>query len=367
MSTYYYMIDYLTESPLIVQIIWSLSIVFITLTTGLIFYLAYLRRGLRKKARITAVYQQKYESYLINYLYAGNEEEEITAQQQVIINQLKNATVDPFIRKILISQLMKLKNEISGEIATAIENLYLQTELVKYAEAKLKSDKWYVIAKGIAELNQFHVRRAHNDVIKHINHPERKVRKEMQLYMINLFYFDGLDFLNHLEMQLSDWDQIQLLGALQQLEDQNIPDMNSWLNSTNNSVVFFALKLAEIYNQFVSKEEILKLLNHNDIKIRLKAIFVLNYLNVVEAKDILKLDIDNRSEEEQIAFFKMMENLYTTDDTSFILSFITSSVFEIKVSVLKILKVLDFRLFIEIKTNSSDATFLRMANFIENN
>ncbi len=303
MNSYQYLIDYLNNSPLIIELVWSISSVFFIILITLIIYLKYLRGSLRKKERLTAAYEKEYESNLINYLYSGNEVDEISLEQQAIIDQFNEDSKDPFKRKILISVLVKLKNEISGDIADSVQKLYFQTELVHYALSRLSHKKWYVIAKGIRELKKFHVKEAYKEVLIHIDHPRREVRKEMQLYMVDLFYFEGLDFLNLLETQLSEWDQIQLLGILQKLENQDIPNIKSWLNSSNDSVIIFALKLAKTYNQFEAKDEITILLNHSTKKIRLETIDVLSYLNVLEAKEILKADIENRSHEEQIAFF----------------------------------------------------------------
>ena len=269
MNSYQYLIDYLNNSPLIIELVWSISSVFFIILITLIIYLKYLRGSLRKKERLTAAYEKEYESNLINYLYSGNEVDEISLEQQAIIDQFNEDSKDPFKRKILISVLVKLKNEISGDIADSVQKLYFQTELVHYALSRLSHKKWYVIAKGIRELKKFHVKEAYKEVLIHIDHPRREVRKEMQLYMVDLFYFEGLDFLNLLETQLSEWDQIQLLGILQKLENQDIPNIKSWLNSSNDSVIIFALKLAKTYNQFEAKDEITILLNHSTKKIRL--------------------------------------------------------------------------------------------------
>lgn len=367
MNTNYYLIDYFNESPPIIQVAWSISGVFFIIITPLILYLKFLRGHLRKKERITAEYENEYESYLITYLYSGNEEEDISSEQQVIIDQLKECITNPFRRKILIAVLLKLKNEISGEIAESIQKLYFHTGLINFTLSRLRHKKWYVIAKGIRELKQFHVKEAHDEVIIHINHPRREVRKEMQLYMVNLFYFEGLDFLDILETQLSEWDQIQLLEVLQRLENQNISNIKSWLNSSNDSVIIFALKLAKIYNQFEAKDELIELLYHINKKIRLESIHVLSYLNALEAKEILKNNIEERSPEEQIAFFKMMEDLYEQSDESFVMKYIHHEIFEIRVSTLKILKVLNKDKFNLLKFESCEPQFLRIVNFIENN
>ena len=361
------LIKYFEQSPSIIQSAWILSGVFFLIIVPLIIYLKYLRSHLRENEKIVAKYQQEYEESLISYLYTGNEDEDISPEQELIIDKLKNSIKDPFKRRIVISTLLKLKNEISGEIAESIQKLYFQTGLIDYTLPKLRSKKWYSLAKGIRELRQFQVKEAHDEVINYINHPKREVRKEMQLYMVNLFYFEGLNFLNVLETPLSEWDQIQLLEVLQRLDNQKIPNLKSWLKSANDSVVIFALKLAKIYNQFESKEELIALLEHKNKDIRIDTIYTLSQLSVIEAKDVLKNNFDKKSQEEQIAFFKMLENLYENSDEPFLEEHIHNENFEIKLSALKILKVINIDTFNILKLGSLEPEFVKIVNFIKNN
>lgn len=362
-----YLIEYFKQSPPIIQLAWIICGVFFVSIVPLIFYLKYLRGHLRQNEKIVAKYENEYEQYLVTYLYAGNEEEEISSDQQLIINKLKKCIADPFKRKIIVSTLLKLRNEISGEMAQSIEKLYFQTGLIDYTLPKLKSKKWYSLAKGIRELRQFQIKEAHDVVENYINHPKREVRKEMQLYMVNLFYFEGLDFLNVLQTSLSEWDQIQLLEVLQRFDNQKIPDIKPWLKSSNDSVVVFALKLAKIYNQFDAKDELINMLGHKNKDIRIEVIDVLSHLIVLEAKEVLKNNFDERSQEEQIAIFKMMENLYENSDEPFLLEYIHHENFEIKLSALKILKRLNIHAFKILKLGPSEPEFLKIVNFIENN
>lgn len=340
-NLYHYIVDYLKNAPELIQLLWALSAIFTFIIIGLILYLKYLRVRLRSKERIQKVYQKKYESDLIEYLYCGNDEDEINAEQQKIVDYLKKCSESGLKRKLIVNTLLKLRNEISGETAEAIKKLYYQTGLIKYASTKLKHQKWNIVARAIKELTQFEIKEVHDEIMSLINHPKREVRKETQMYLVKLFHFEGLDFLNVLSTPLSEWDQIQLLEILQNFDDQEIPDITNWLVSSNNSVVVFALKLAKIYNQFETKDTILELLNHIDQTIRIEAIDVLSHMGVVEAVAILKNDFHNRSIEEQIAFFKMMENTSENSDIDFVLQFIDHENFDIRVSVMKILKVIN--------------------------
>lgn len=366
MDNHQYLIEYFTESAPIIKMVWITTSIIFSIILYLVIHLKYLRSRLRHNEKTESIYKKKFESDLINYIYSENEgEEELSNEQQVIIKELSKSARNSFKREIIINTFVKLRNEISGEVAETIKELYYQTGLISYALDKLKSKKWEVIALGIRQLKQFHVTEAHDEIIKYINYPKREVRNEIQLYLVSLFYFKGLEFLNTLEKPLSEWNQIQLLEILQRFEDQEISDIKPWLNSTNDSVVHFALKLAEIYNQYEVKEELLNLLNHKNIEIRVNTIHVLSHLNIYEAKTKLMLNFDNLMLEEQIAFFKMLEYIPDSNDVHFISNHIYNPNFEIQSIAMGILKMLNEVSFDSYKQKATDPKFLKIVEFIE--
>jgi hypothetical protein len=340
-------IDALNNSHPLIRFCIYLSLLFTATIALLLVYLKNLRDKLRIKGRIEATYQKKYESDLIEYLYAGDDKN-INAEQQKIVDYLKQCGENRLKRKLIIATLLKLKNEISGETADAIQNLYYKTGFINSATSKLKSKKWDSVARAIRELTLFEIKEAHDEIIQLINHPKKEVRNEIQKYLVQLFRFDGLEFLNVLENPLSELDQIQLLEILNKFNNMEVPDMNNWLRSTNNSVISFTLKLAKIYNQYGAKDEIIALFNHPNTEIRIEAINVVNHLGIFEAVEILKQDYFTRTLEEQIAFFKMMEEMSMPDDVPFIREHIQHDNFHIRISVMKIMNLI---------TVDSDNTF----------
>lgn len=229
-------VDALNNTHPIIRFCIYLSLLFIAIIIVLLIYLKNLRDRLRIKGRIEATYLKKYESDLIEYLYAGDDEN-TSEQQQKIVDYLKKCAENRLKRKLIIVTFLKLKNDVSGETADAIQNLYYQTGLVKSAITKLKSKKWDTVARAIRELTQFGIKEAHDEIIQLINHPKKQVRNEIQKFLVQLFRFEGLKFLNVLENQLSEWDQIQLLEILNKFNNLHVPDMNDWLRSRNDSVV----------------------------------------------------------------------------------------------------------------------------------
>jgi hypothetical protein len=336
-----HIVDYLFKAPKIIQLTWFLSAAFTVIIVGMIIYLSHIRNRLRTKERIQAVYEKKYEQDLIEYLYSGSEDNTITKEQQTIINYLRKCSSSSLKRKLIINTFIKLRNEISGEMADSIQKLYCETGLVDYASIKLKSKKWNIIAKGIKQLTHFEIREVHDEIIQHINHPKREVRLEIQRYLVQVFHFEGLEFLNVLTCQLTEWDQIQLLEILKKFDIQQSQDFTVWLESSNNSVVSFTLKLVKIFNQYEAKDNIAKLIFHPDIQIRIEAIEVLTYFNDTESLAVLKEDFNNRYLNEQVAIFKMLETLFEIKDIPFLLNHINTENFEIKASISKIFKAID--------------------------
>ena len=80
--------------------------------------------------------------------------------------------------------------------------------------------------------------------------------------MDTLFHFEGLRPRIFCKPNFQGGIRYELLEVLQRFDEQELPDINPWLKSANESVVAFALKLAKIYNQFEVKDSIMELLAH---------------------------------------------------------------------------------------------------------
>lgn len=269
MVDYQYVYDYYSSAPNLIKAVWWFSAILSVGIVILIIYLKSIRNSLRIKSHVTAKFKSEYEALLIEYLYSGDESGKLTCHQELIVNTIKDSIKTYSKRKIIVSVLFNLRNEVSGEMSDSIKTFYYNTGLIHYAFERLKSKKWNIIAKGIGELRCFGIEEASYAIAPFINHSKTEVRNETHLYMVNLFLFEGLSFLNNLKVPLSEWIQIQLLETLQKFDNQEICDIRPWLNSKNDSVVLFALKLAQIYNQFEVKEALMDLLSHKNILISL--------------------------------------------------------------------------------------------------
>lgn len=337
MLNFQFFTDYFNHLPKVIQISLELSLSFFILTLFSIIFLKILRSRLRILKSVENRYKKEYEQDLVNYLFSLGDEDnkELLAE---LIEKFKHINKSNFKRKIFIGVLLKLKAEISGEMAVAIDDLYIKSELIKGALMNLRSNKWYKIANSIREFNQFKVKKVHNVLIENYNYPRKEVRIEMQLYLVNLFNFKGLRFLDNMKTQMSRWEQIQILEILKNKENHEPSDVTSWLRSDNDSVVIFALSLVKIYNLIETKDELLKLIYHTSESIRVEAISVLGALNISEIKDIVMADFNQRSLEEQLVIFKILEDLYDSSDEYFFKEQLNHQVFDIRVFSRQIIK-----------------------------
>jgi hypothetical protein len=360
-----YFVDLYNEFPFLVQLVWIvIGLMFLAIIL-LTMYLKVIRYYLRKKDIEFTKFKNEYEALLVEYLYADKESEEFNIEQQSIILKIKSHILFKNKRKRIISVLYKLMNEVSGEMADSIKTLYYETGLIDYALKRLNNKNWYVIAKGIGELTRFKIEEVYVDIVKFIDHPRKEVRKETQLYLVSLFRFEGLSFLNELKEPLSEWAQVQLLEILQKFDDQQICDIQPWLKSKNDTVVLFALKLAQIYNQFEVKDTLTDLLSHQNKSIRIYVIEVLTHLYGIEAKDKLKANFNDLSIEEQISFFGLLEKLVIPSDEPFIEKHLFHKNFEIQLLALKILKSINIDKFIGLNNlpkHKKSSAMLKMVN-----
>jgi len=365
MVDYQYIYDYYFNTPHLIKWVWWVSTILAISILVLAVYLKFIRLSLRKKSNETIKFKSEYEALLIEYLYSGDETGKLTKPQELIVNRIKDSIKTPFKRKLIVSVLFNLMNEVSGEMSDSIKMFYYKTGLIHFAFQRLRSKKWNIIAKGIGELRRFGIDEASHAIAPFINHPKSEVRSETHLYMVNLFLFEGLSFLDNLKVPLSEWIQIQLLETLQKFDNQEICDIRPWLKSENNSVVIFALKLAQIYNQFEVKETLMELLSHENKEIRIEVIDVLAHLYGIEAKEMLKTNFNTLSLEEQISFFKLLEKLVVPDDEPFVEAYLFHKNFEIQLLALKILKEINLDKYMGFTNTSNDKKSLAMVKAVK--
>lgn len=327
--------DYFHSFSLLIKVIWIIILIEIILIICSVIYLNLIRKRFQQKNQKEKLLIEKYQEILINYIYltADENEEKIKIKKQ-LVKAIKN-NLD---RKVIQELILKLHYELSGELATFLEDLYHDLGLVKYSLKKLNSSLWYIKIKGIREVTQMKVKNVYTETLKLINHENKLLRSEAQLTMVKLYQFEGLKFLDHLEFPISEWQQIQLIEEIQYIRNQEIPDLTNWIHSKNDTVICFILKLVHLFNQIQLKDELIKLVMHPSEKVRRTTISVLGYFRILEAKTILKQIFKNSTPETQHYIMNALSDLADKKDVPFFEKHINHPDFEINQIAIKTLK-----------------------------
>ena len=118
------------------------------------------------------------------------------------------------------------------------------------------------------------------------NNRNEFVRMEAQTGVIHLTGFPGLRFLDVITYLITEWQQLKLLEQLRlyPIKEDVSEQIPHWLKSKNDTVVVFALKLADDYQYFNVRNEVVNCLVHPSQQVRSQAI-----------KTVLRLEDDRTS------------------------------------------------------------------------
>jgi len=249
-------------------------------------------RERKQASEIKGIYQDELTSFLFG-------EENQTFEFTGINHEIN--------RDIFINELLSLHNNLYGEAATRLRDLYFNLELYKDSLRKVNYRKWNLKAKGFRELAQMDVKDANRDIARYINSRDGILRMESQLALVKLNEEDPLGFLDNLKYELTEWEQVNIHNTLD-YHQIHIESFDRWMTSENHSVVIFATRLTGLYKHIHSWPQVLSLLEHENPKVRQVAVKTLDMLEVAEnagpLKDIYQQD-QRLEEKNDDAFYNL--------------------------------------------------------------
>lgn len=209
--------------------------------------------------------QDRYRDFITGWVYDENSE----IEKNVIFSEIRNKIK----REVFTTELLSLHSNLSGESADKLVDLFHRAGLKKYSIKKIHSHKWNHKAKGFRELVQMKIFDENTHIAEYLNSKNDELRIEAQLAWIELNPDNPNSFLDNTRITLTDWWQLNALISLKKIG--NIPDFGKWVDSTNDSVAIFAIKMVGIFKQFESIELVMNRLNSPSTKVRYEAICTL--------------------------------------------------------------------------------------------
>jgi hypothetical protein len=246
---------------------------------------------------IFAIYKKRREQNILHWLQGIadliNEAlflEEGSVEDIDIPYKIKALLKKKTFRQCVIDELIKTKKNISGAPTKNLVSFYNMLRLEEDAYKKLFSGKWHIQAKGNEELGIMEQHQFHEEIYKLAVHSHEWVRHEAQCAIVKLLGAKGLSFLDQIEYSISQFQQIQLLHNLQQVEILTPGAIENWLKSSNESVVEFAIRLATKWNSYTLHDHVAIRMKSASTKLKLTCLeFLSSVPNENTADELIQL------------------------------------------------------------------------------
>ncbi|MDR1673088.1 MAG: HEAT repeat domain-containing protein [Bacteroidales bacterium] len=263
-------------------VVLALVIVIVTCIVGMFILLVWIlinRNNLKKRLMLGEKLLVHYQTLLIDYLFSDDNAQEM--------DKIKKIAQSEFSRNILINQMIDLSINLSGEAKTKLRELYVCMGLHQDSIRKVHHRKWHIKIKGFKELSFMDITTVNDAIRKALESKNDILRLEAQLALVRLEKHDPFGFLDHLVHPFTMWEQLNV-HELITFHNLIVPDFSRWLNSTNDTVVVFALNMIRVFKQTQAVDCVVETLKHPNTVIRRHAIDVCGEIQLRETLPTLK-------------------------------------------------------------------------------
>lgn len=293
------------KEQLLLKIIVLFSFLIIVLISFILYYL--LRRAKRGRGKI---FLQKMFNDFIGQIAICESREELNetfaqADSQKIIDQFQK---HKFEKDLLISELAKTSKKFRGLTLENIQWLFEKMQLKNELLHNLNSKEWHTKAKAVQQLAWLKQDWSIKEISRLINHENHLLRMEAQIAIVKLTGFEGLGFLNSVNHPISEWQQLRLIQELSGQAMEDLDHIRGWLQSENESVIHFGLRLIEIYRQHKYYEDVKICLIHSSEEICKTAVATLSFISNENTADILIEHYPHYNASIQLDILKILQN-----------------------------------------------------------
>lgn len=229
-----------------------------------------------------------------------------------------SASGSPLFRNLFLQKLAESEKKFSGAAQNKLKDLFRAYGLQEEALKKLSQKKVHLIAGGIQELTAMNVEEALPKIATFLSHPSAQVYQEAQYAIVHFKGFEGLHFLDSISSRISEWQQLRLLISINHIPDHSSEHIKSWMESSNDSVVIFTLKLLRKFQILSLYSSVINLLDHPSSEVRIQAVQTLLSLENSSTITHLMEVYPNQQVEVQKEILKVMKKSKDQHSTDFL-------------------------------------------------
>ncbi|MEP1094116.1 MAG: hypothetical protein ABJG78_03350 [Cyclobacteriaceae bacterium] len=191
------------------------------------------------------------------------------------------------IAQWILEELIKQKANLSGDASKTMLKVYRDLDLKSHSLKKLKSLKWNKKAQGIHELERMEQRECFSEFYRFLDARNRDLRMAARMGLTTLAP-RPLSFLDHMNEELSEWEQMSLYHRLRDKTKDQLPDFSKYYNHKQPSVVTFCISMTVRFNYFEMVPQLLKLLRITSGKQRVNVVKALKDLEAFQASGSIR-------------------------------------------------------------------------------
>lgn len=289
------------------------AVVFILFTLTLVIATFFTLDEKKKKNDFKTSIQQSLEEWITEVII--NDGAEVVSISENFENLFKN----PDARQIVLDELVRNKSSFLGNVSDNIIKLYYRLGLSVDSKIKLDDAQPHVQCQGIHELCVMEQKDQLQRVYRFTNSEDKDVRIEAQTAVLKWYGFKGLRFLDMVSFPITEFQQLKLLELLRQVPFTGFTNLSKWLSSSNDTVVDFALKLAEHYKQFQVHQEALQCLQHSNERVRMQAVKTLAKIGDVNTAHLLTLAYKQEKFTNRLNILKEMPKIAGNEQRDFLI------------------------------------------------
>ncbi len=311
--------NYLLYISIPQQLLFKIIMLFVLIiAVVIIFILIYLFLRTRNKNRKEVLLKRI--SDMISEIAICENEEELNEffSNSGIHDFLLKIQTDRFQKNILIKELSETCKKISGQAEKNIHWFFQKAGLEEELKEQLKSKRWFIKARAVQQMAYLNQTDQLTKIYRLTNHENKLVRMEAQIAIINLAGFEGLRFMNVTTHAITEWQQLRLLHELSRKKPDNFNNLSKWLESENESVMEFALRLAGIYQRYEQYENVVTCFSHSSSLICRLAIEALCKIQDEKTADSLITIFHDLDRSLQLLILKMMKQVGTKMELPFL-------------------------------------------------
>ena len=335
-------------------------IIFLGTTLSLIVTLITHRNSIKAAQAKKKITQRKINGFLSDLILEDNLSEELLDKKLAEFRAAIPYKKD-WCKELLIKNIIDLKKNFKGDMASMFISIYLKLDLLPYTENLIKNEIWYEKTKGIFHFEELGYVKGLPLITPFINHKNKALKSVALIAHISLKEENPLEIFNGYTGHIDQVDELKILDTIKKKKLKIPTNIQDWLYSENPSLVLLTVKMITYFNHLESGPALLELLRSPDEEVRRNVIIAIRQLFMVQAEALLLDIFDSESNPNQIEIIKTLAVIGSSATEEFLgLLVELSQNREIKIETMKALKEMNSIIFHSTFNHNSDLQLVKL-------